>query len=124
MNNGERITTARGEKVGWIEKDDVYLDPDSSYAVAQKLLRDQNDSLPVTAQTLRKRLKEKGLLASSDGASETIMVRHTVEGKRRYVLHLHTSIFLEGLPPIKNPAKRGKTQPLKKKLSAHVTALC
>ncbi len=50
------------------------------------------EALTVSAQTLRKRLKEKGLLASVSETRQTLLVRRTLEGvKDRSVLHLHLS---------------------------------
>src|SRR5262249_43347800 len=93
----------KGDKIGWLDGDAIYLDPDASYATAQRLARDQNDALPVSGQTLWKRLKEKGYLASVDAASQTNTVRHTLEGKRRHVLHFAKVIFVEGLSSYKKP---------------------
>jgi hypothetical protein len=50
------------------------------------------EALTVGAQTLRKRLKEKGLLASVSESRQTLLVRRTLEGlKDRSVLHLRLS---------------------------------
>jgi hypothetical protein len=87
----------QGDRIGWLherESDDVdvYLDPDAAYAAAQKLGREVGDPLTLTAQTLRKRLRERGRLASTEKpARQTLTVRRTLEGKRRDVLHLHAA---------------------------------
>lgn len=101
--NTELRAKAKGEKIGWLDGDNLYLDSEVAFAVAQRLSRDQNDSVPVTLQTLRKRLKEKNYLASVDDAHETITVRRVVEGKKRPVLHVRKNIFLEGLYTHKKP---------------------
>jgi hypothetical protein len=50
------------------------------------------EALTVGAQTLRKRLKDKGLLASVSESRQTLLVRRTLEGVRdRSVLHLQLS---------------------------------
>jgi hypothetical protein len=50
----------------------------------------------VTLQTLKKRLKEQGLLASTEsvGGRERLEVRRTLEGNRRTVLHLRSSTLV------------------------------
>ncbi|MGE0821736.1 MAG: hypothetical protein AB7G75_10945 [Candidatus Binatia bacterium] len=88
---------AKGEKIGWLEEPNVYLEPDVAFAIAQKLARDQGESLPVSEQTLRKRLNEKGFLASIDHASQTLLVRRQLEGQQHRVLHLHVDTFRHGL---------------------------
>jgi hypothetical protein len=56
--------------------------------VVQQLARDQGDAFPITSTTLRKRLKEKGWLASTDTERGKLTVRRTFQGQRRDVLHL------------------------------------
>ena len=82
-----------GGKVGWLEDDDLYLDPEAAFAVVQKMARDQGVSLSLTQQTLWKRLDEKKLLASKEGERRRVTVRRTLGGKRRRVLHLKMDIL-------------------------------
>ncbi len=82
---------AQGRRVGWVDGADLYLEPEASYAAAQELARDQGDGMPVSAQTLRKRLHERGLLASVDREREVLKVRRTLESRRREVLHLRAA---------------------------------
>jgi integrase len=75
--------------VGWlIEAGHLYLDPDAAYAAAQKLGQEVGDRLGVTPHTLRRRLKEAGLLLSTDAVREVLTVRRVLEGQRRDVLHV------------------------------------
>jgi hypothetical protein len=84
----------KGERVGWLaEGDQVYLDPDASYAAAQRLGQEVGDRLSLTPQTLRKRLKERGVLASVDTGRQVLTVRRILEGQRREVLHLSSTIL-------------------------------
>ncbi len=46
------------------------------------------EPLPVSAQTLRHRLHERGILASVDGGRQMLLVRRTLEGIPRQILHL------------------------------------
>jgi hypothetical protein len=83
----------QGRRLGWVEGSDLYLEPEAAYAEAQELARTQGDSLPVSARTLRKRLRERGLLASTDTEREVLTVRRTLEGRRREVLHLRSAVL-------------------------------
>src|SRR5262249_28295660 len=78
----------QGTCVGWVVEDQVYLEPDASYAAAQEIARDQGDGFPITANTLRRRLNEKGSLASIDAKRKKLTVRITLQGDRREVLHV------------------------------------
>lgn len=79
---------AKGERIGWVDGDHVYLDPDAAYAAVQRLGDEVGDRLNLTPQTLRKRLKEQGILRSSDGPRRMLTIRRTLDGTRREVLHL------------------------------------
>jgi hypothetical protein len=81
----------QGHLVGWTDEENLYLEPDSAHAEAQRLAVEQGESLPVTPHTLRKRLKEKGLLVSTDERRKKLTVRKTLQGTRRDVLHLKVS---------------------------------
>lgn len=79
---------------------EVFLEPTAAYQAAQKM--GESDPLGVSSQTLRKRLHEHGLLASTGRGAEgrnTLLVRRTLEGRRRDVLHLHANALWE-VPPI------------------------
>ena len=81
----------QGDRIGWVDGEDLYLEPAASYRVAQREAQG-GEALTVGAQTLRKRLKEKGLLASVSETRQTLLVRRTLEGvKDRSVLHLRLS---------------------------------
>lgn len=85
---GRQEWRPQGARVGWVDGADLYLDRDAALAEVQRLGREVGDGLAITAAVLAKRLHEKGLLASTDEARETLPVRRTLEGKRRAVLHL------------------------------------
>src|SRR5215211_3397756 len=81
----------QAERVGWLEEEDLYLEPDAVLAAIQKQGRDSGEPLAVTGRTLRKRLHERGLLLSTGKeheGRETLTVRHTLEGSRKSVLHM------------------------------------
>lgn len=85
---------AQGACVGWLDGDDLFLEPTSAYRAVQQASRDLGDALAVTPQTLNKRLKEKGLLMSIDGNRETLTVRRTIAGTSKPVLHLRRGTLL------------------------------
>jgi hypothetical protein len=88
---------SQGRRIGWIEGDNLYLDPTGAFAVVQEMGRRTNHPIPLSEQTLRKRLHEAGKLATIDPARETLTIRKTVDGKRRGVLHLQVTLH-EGHP--------------------------
>jgi hypothetical protein len=78
----------KGDRVGWLEGDALWLDPDAAYAAAQGLGHDVGDRLTVIPQTLRKRLNEGGMLRGIDEQRQRLTLRRSFEGQRREVLHL------------------------------------
>jgi hypothetical protein len=90
----------QGDRIGWVTGDDLYLEPEAAYRLAQSQAQG-GEALTVGARTIRKRLKEKGLLLSIDEKRQTLTVRRTIEGvKDRSVLHLHLcSLFSDGDEP-------------------------
>ncbi len=90
-NGGEESEWhARGGRVGWTDGDDLYLEPTAAYAAAQRMARDGGDAIPVSEKTLRKRLRENGLLRTTDvrGGQNHLAVRRQIDGQVRNVLHL------------------------------------
>jgi hypothetical protein len=96
--DGSRAWSPLGDKIGWVDGDDVYLDPGAAYRVVQVAGRDVGETLPVSEQTLKKRLREKGLLASVDESRETLTVRRTILGSSKNVLHFSRDKFLPQAP--------------------------
>jgi len=84
----------QGDLVGWVDGADLYLEPEASYAVAQRLARDTGDSLAVTSRTLHKRLHEQHLLTSTEPDRDTLTVRRVLAGSRRAVLHLRAASIM------------------------------
>jgi 3'-5' exonuclease len=91
---------AQGDRIGWVDGEDLYLEPAASYRVAQREAQG-GEALTVGERTLRKRLKEKGFLLSTDKKRQTLTVRRTIEGvKDRSVLHLRfSSLFSDKEEP-------------------------
>ena len=91
-----------------MDDEEIYLQADTVYAVAQRLARDGGDQLSVTLPTLKKRLKERGLLTSTEKCQarardvERTEIRKVLQGKRRYVLHINKQ-SLTLIPPESEP---------------------
>jgi hypothetical protein len=85
-----------GECIGWVDKNDVYLEPTASFRAVQVAGRDIGELLPISPQTLRKRIHDKCLLASVDEPRGTLTVRRSISGSSKNVLHFHrNTTFLE-----------------------------
>ena len=56
------------------------------------------ERLAVSEQTLRHRLRGHGLLVTTDRGRETLLVRKTLEGCPRHVLHLRASDLQVAVP--------------------------
>jgi hypothetical protein len=87
----------RGECVGWVTDDDVYLEPTTAFRAVQLAGRDSGEVLAIGENTLRKRLHEKGFLASVDEARQTLTVRRSFSGSSKNVLHFLRSTVLPEL---------------------------
>jgi hypothetical protein len=76
----------QGVGVGWLDGEDLYLNPEAAFAVAQRLGEATGGGLGVGGKTLAKRLHEAGMLRSTEPGGST--VRRHLQGSRRRVLHL------------------------------------
>ena len=63
----------QGTRIGWVAGSDLYLEPEASYQVAQQLAGAER--LAVSERTLRSRLRERGLLVSTDVGRKMLTVR-------------------------------------------------
>jgi hypothetical protein len=86
----------KGERIGWIEGDRVYLLPDVAYAVAKRLGVESGNELTVTAPTLHKRLHEKGLIADIEASRTTLLGRKQIDGQRHRVLVVFSRALSRG----------------------------
>jgi hypothetical protein len=83
----------QGDRIGWVEGGDVFLEPDAAYAAAQKLGAQGGENLYVTLATLTKRIAERSLLATRDADRSRNTIRRTFEGRRVTVLHIFGEAF-------------------------------
>jgi hypothetical protein len=79
-----------GLRVGWFDGDDVYLDPDTSYKAACEMSVN-GSGISISLDTLKRRLKDQRLLASTDTKRQTTCIRRSIEGRQRDVLHFRSS---------------------------------
>ncbi|HUV14376.1 MAG TPA: DUF927 domain-containing protein, partial [Acidobacteriota bacterium] len=84
----------KGECIGWMEGDDLYLQPTSSYRVAQLIGNSTGGGLNVTPVTLHKRLKENGHLQSTE-SGHRLTIRKILGGARPRVLHLKATALIQ-----------------------------
>jgi hypothetical protein len=66
---------AKGRCIGWVYGDNVLLDPENAYAVANELAKAQGVALSVDKRTLWKRLRQRGFLSHSDKDGHNTVVR-------------------------------------------------
>ena len=90
---------ANGPTIGWIEGDDLYLEPETAMACAKRLAREQGTELPFSDRRIQKALQEAGLLKSAE--PDRNMVRKTLHVGRKYVLHLSAEAVF-GIDPKTN----------------------
>jgi hypothetical protein len=73
--------------VGWLDGGFIYLNRDAAYRAAQGMAVD-GAGIEVSAQTLLRRLRDRGFLARVDQDREVLTVRQTLEGRRQDVVCL------------------------------------
>jgi hypothetical protein len=78
-----------GERIGYVDGSDIYLDLKLALPVVRRLGRESGDDFEISEIVLRKRLHEAHLLMTTDinTARETYTVRHTVLGHQLPLLH-------------------------------------
>ena len=86
-----------GKRVGWVDQEDLYLQPDVAYKAAQVMGR-EGEGLVVSSTALWKRLKDRGLLASLEQGRGSLKVRRVLQGQRRTVIHLHSTRLMSAEP--------------------------
>ena len=118
VSDGDERLTGRfqpmGACVGWIDCDDIYLNCDVALKAANSVATD-GTGLSIPGAVLRKRLKEKMMLASTgtDRGRSTITILKTVAGARLEVLHFARETVL---PIAKTDATNDQTQTVSKEI--------
>jgi hypothetical protein len=85
---------SHGDCIGWLDADHIYLEPAAAFRVVRLAARDSGDAFAISEATLRRRLRDKGLLASTDEKRQTLTIRRIICGSAQDVLHLHRSTVL------------------------------
>lgn len=87
----------QGPRIGWIVDDNLYLDKDSSFAVAQKLAESHGRPIPMTASTLWKRARDRtpSLLKSWDEVRQRVTVRRSINRTMKEVIHARMEAIVE-----------------------------
>jgi hypothetical protein len=93
----EMVWQPQGACIGWLHGDRLYLDPEVSFSVVQRLADSQQAPLPITQQTLWKRIHEQGLLRREAGQQKN-QARRTIGGKREYVVDISAILVSETGP--------------------------
>ena len=95
-NQGEWMS--KGDCIGWVDEENLYLQKDASFNLVKRLGNDSGEGITLTQTQLFKRLKEAGMLLSTEVARGTIPVRRTLAGKPQMVLHLRASTIVQREP--------------------------
>lgn len=82
-----------GDCIGWVDGDEAYLEPQASYAVAKRVVRELGESLAVGVKTLHKRLRDRGLVAEWNARDREILVRRMIQGARHRVLAVRSTLL-------------------------------
>ncbi|MBF9023282.1 DNA primase [Rhodobacterales bacterium FZCC0069] len=84
IDTGKGVRTdPMGARIGWIDKNNLYLDPNASLAVVKALASDLDNHIGVSERSIAKSLREAGLLDRCDKGRNTLKV--SVGGARRSV---------------------------------------
>ncbi|MCY2986924.1 MAG: PriCT-2 domain-containing protein [Planctomycetota bacterium] len=102
---------ALGDRIGWVQGDDAFLDQDATYRILGLMAANSSEGVAVSARTLAKRLKDRGLLVATEEGRFTVRVM--LEGKRQHVLHLRAdTLFARGLVQDENVIRQfDRSQP-------------
>jgi hypothetical protein len=87
-------TYPHGGCIGWIDGDNLYLEPTAAHNMANSMAQQGNEAFPLTPRMLSQHMQDEKLLLSQEPARESRSVRKMIAGNRVAVLHLHTSYLL------------------------------
>jgi hypothetical protein len=88
----------QGQKIGWLDGEDLYLDPNAARAVVLEISNRTDQQMVISSTQLWQQLKSKGHLLSTEIETkrQTYPVRRVCEGKSQSVLHLSAALFEQG----------------------------
>ena len=89
----------KGTCIGWLENGELYLDPIAAFGVVRDVGKRAGQQIPLSDLTMRKRLNDAKKLASTDLATarKTVLVRKTLNGVRKEVLHMGHGVIVDGM---------------------------
>lgn len=90
---------AQGERIGWIDGDNLFLDSHTAYTAVRARARAGDEVYPLREGELRRQLFATNRLASREQERGRFTVRHMLEGQRRAVLHLHATRIYPSASP-------------------------
>ena len=98
VGNEREELRPQGSRIGWLDGDSVFLNADAAYKAAQTIAKDLGEPLAITPMTLRRRLRDRGLIATTEPKRQTLTIRKVLEGGRRDVLHMRLGTFFPEVP--------------------------
>jgi hypothetical protein len=84
--------------VGWIEGEDLYLEPTAAYHCVQQYARGTQEALALSELSLKRRLRDKRLLVAVEAGRAPFTVRRTICGSQHDVLYLRRSTLFPEAP--------------------------
>lgn len=87
----------QGEKIGWLDGNELILEPELAYGMAQRMAREQNDAIAISKNILWKRLIERKIAIRCEKEQKNLPKR-TVEGTRARFLVIPNCNAIFGLP--------------------------
>lgn len=92
LSNGDTIWDPMGDRVGWIVGNDLLLEPNAAFTVAQRIAHTQGQPISISQQVLHKRLFEKGVLFDTE-KNRGYKTRRWINGIRTPVLALRLAVL-------------------------------
>lgn len=101
----EETVRGGGIQIGWIDDEDIYLNPSAAYKAVRAMGEAIGDPVITLETTLRKFLVQDKVLASTDidKVRNTITVRRRLAGVQRDVLHIAKVVLYPEDPPTDSP---------------------
>ena len=112
-NTSSGMLQPQGTHIGWVDGQDLYLEPESAFKVAQQMSQG-GSPFSITILTLKQRLFQENWLADAEREREVYTVRRTLHDVRFDVLYLHVFKFrgdMAGAPQIVSGVNQHPTNP-------------
>lgn len=88
---------AKGMLIGWLDGDNLLLEAEASYGMAQHMARDQGTTIPIGQKTLWRRMQQKGLLLSYEEGR--LKQRWYVAGTQKRLIHISKTLLADATSP-------------------------